>query len=98
MKINDKDLKEVIKRFFEKARGFNLTRHLLDKKERKLMTSIDLKKGLIEHWTREITMYEGSILVDKSLILQAEKEIIELEKDVKKVVKVVKLYIDYLLF
>jgi len=94
MKINGKDVKEMFGEFFVKVKEFKFTKYLLNKKERKLQTSIMLKDGLIKHWTEQIVVYENNILVNRNLILQAAKEIEELEKDVKKVVKVINLYID----
>ena len=94
MKINSKNVKEMFKEFFLKAKDFSFAKYLLNKKERNLQTSIKLTEGLIEHWRQQILFYENSTLVNKSLILKAEKDIIELEKDVKKVVKVINLYID----
>ena len=94
MKINDKDVKEMFGEFFLKAKEFKFTKYLLNKKERKLQTSIELKEGLIEHWRQQIGHYQNSIVVNTNLIIQAEREIKELEENVKKVVKVINLYID----
>ena len=77
-----------------KVKDFSFVKYLLNKKERNLQTSIKLTEGLIEHWRQQILFYENSTLVNKSLILKAERDIIELEEDVKKVVKVINLYID----
>ena len=87
-------IKELYWTIYRSVKYFNFTKYLLNKKERKLQTSIMLKEGLIEHWKQDILFYENSVLVNNSLILQTEKEIKELEKDVKKVVKVINLYID----
>ena len=97
MKINSKELNDILKSAFGKVKDYFKRSDLqrkLDKEERKFQTSIKLKEGLIEHWKQLIMYYENSIVVNNSFILQTEKEIKELEKDVKKVVKVINLYID----
>ena len=97
MKINDKDVKEMFENAYEKVKDYFKKSDLqrkLEKEERKMQTSIMLKEGLIEHWKQQITDYQSGVFVNHSLITQTEKEIKELEKDIKKLIKVINLYID----
>lgn len=100
MKINDKDVKESFKALsdkfkllLQKVRHFNLTLYLLTKNEQKLVNNVEIKEGLIE-------FYQGRILVMKLEIVEFEKAIIEegnciknLNKDIKKIRKVINLKI-----
>ena len=94
-----KELREEYKikleEFFIKVKDFNFTRYLLDKKERKIMSEIELNEGLIEHYKEQIVYADFDISTAEEEIERLEKEIKELEKDAKKVVKVINLYIDW---
>jgi len=89
-------VKEAFEEFSIKVRDYFKRSDLqrkLDKEERKLQTKIMLKEGLIEHWNQQIGYYESSIVDNRSLITRAEKEIKGLESDIRKVIKVINLFI-----
>ena len=89
-----REYKIKLEEFFIKVKDFNFTRYLLDKKERKIMSEIELNEGLIEHYKEQIVYADFDISTAEEEIERLEKEIKELEKDAKKVVKVINLYID----
>ena len=82
-------LKAQIKTYFKTS---DLKRKL-DKEERKLQTQIKEKEDLVEFHVEQILIDEAHITSTESEIVILKKEIKQLETDVKKVVKVINLYI-----
>ena len=79
--------------FFERVKDFNFTKYLLDKKEGRIRKEIENKGNLIEHHTNQIELYRALIETAESEIVGLHKEIETLQKDAKKVIKVINMYI-----
>ena len=88
MKFEMKKLKE----FILTVKGFNFTKHLLNKKERNLLHDIEFFKEMIESYEGRIIAADERIIEYKAEIIDSQKTIKQLETDVKKIQKVIKLY------
>ena len=83
-----KKLKEII----QAIKNFNITKYLLDRKEKKLLQDIEFFKGMIKSYEARILAAKDRIEEYKEGIIEGQKVIKQLETDVKKVQKVIKLY------
>ena len=89
-----KEVKNKLSLLKAQIKDFNFTKYLLNRKERNFQTQIEKKENLVEYWTQEIINDKAHIIASECEIAILKKEVIQLEKDVKKVVKVINLYID----
>ena len=85
---------EKTKEFILSVKSFNITKYLLDKKEINLQNEIMRKEDEISFFVGQIARDECRIVDSRSSIIILRKEIEQLEKDIKKLVKVINLYID----
>lgn len=88
-----KDLALSFKLLGSKIRHFNLTKHLLEKEEKSLRDSVEMKEGLIEFYQNQIEAMKKVIEDYGNAIIEEQKAIKGLNADIKKVVKVINLYI-----
>lgn len=78
---------------FTKLKNFNLMKYLLIKKEKSFLSEIEQNEDLIKYHKQQIIIDEAHVVATQSEIAILTKAIKELEVDVKKVVKVINLYI-----
>ena len=90
MKCKSKRIAEIIR----SIKSFNLTKYLLGKKEELLENEMDAKDALIKIHEQQIIVDNAHATALESEIAMLKKDIKQLETDVKKVVKVLNLYID----
>ena len=83
-------IKEILKSF----KIFKLTKYMLERKERKLRNSVELKEGLIDFYEEQITIGDFTIDDFRKKILSEQKAIKGLKTDIKKVIKVINLFIE----
>jgi len=81
------EMKEKAKKYFQTS---DLKRKLV-KKERKIANEIDLQKGLIESYEGRMIAAAERITEYEEGIIEKQKLIKQLEKDLKKVQNVIKL-------
>jgi len=93
MKINNKELKDILVEFFGKVKDFKFTKYLLARKEKDILSQIEKNKGLIEFHKEQMIIDEAHITATECEIAILNKDIKRLEDDVKKIVKVINLYI-----
>ena len=67
---------------------------MLERKERKLRNSVELKEGLIDFYEEQITIGDFTIDDFRKKILSEQKAIKGLKTDIKKVIKVINLFIE----
>lgn len=74
-------------------KSFNFTKYMLEKKEKKLHKSVELKEGLIDFYQNRIKVMNTNIEEFEKAIIEEQKAIKGLKTDIKKIVKVINLYI-----
>jgi len=89
-----RDFKNKLSLLKAKIKDFNFTKYLLNRKERNFQTQIKTKEELVEFHIEQIVIDKAHIIATESEIAILKKGITQLEKDVKKIIKVINLYID----
>ncbi len=79
------------KEFIQKAKNFNLMKYMLIRKEGKILHEIDFQEETIESYKARSLAAQERIKEYKEDIIEREKQIVQLQKDLKKVKSVIKL-------
>lgn len=83
---------EKYREFYKSVKGFNITKYLLSRKEGKLLSNIEIKKGRIARHKLNIIEEKAHIIATESEITRLNTRIIELKTRVTKIKSVLKLY------